>query len=296
MTSVGAAIVLVLFAAPVAPVHRASPAPLAVLHYETEDKLVFLPVRVNGSSPLTFVLDSGAPHSIVDSAAAVTLKLRRISADRTRGVGTGTVPRQHLEPIDLLVGSVPLHVQDPWAIDLGQAAGIRHVDGLLGADLFERYVVRIDPVRQAMTIAESAAFRDTGSGASVPLILEDDRLYVDMTLTLGNGISEVHRMRIDTGSGDAASDNLVRRSPERRKSRQGVGLGESYVDYSGVFETVKIGPYAIHRCWGPSNDHPAVGMELLRRFTMTFDAPHRRLSLQPNVHLNDPVPAPPDTP
>ena len=54
MTSVGAAIVLVLFAAPVAPVHRASPAPLAVLHYETEDKLVFLPVRVNGSRPLTF--------------------------------------------------------------------------------------------------------------------------------------------------------------------------------------------------------------------------------------------------
>src|SRR5207244_3629762 len=105
MTCVGAATLLVLSSPAVAGVGHADPAPLATLHYETEDKLVFLPVRVNGSRPLTFVLDSGAPHSIVDSAAAVTLKLQRISADRSGGAGKGTVPRQHVEPVDLLVGS-----------------------------------------------------------------------------------------------------------------------------------------------------------------------------------------------
>ena len=99
-------------------------------------------------------------------------------------------------------------------------------------------------------------------------------------------------MRIDTGSGDAVSDNLVRRSSERRRSVQGVGLGQPYVDYSGVFDSVELGPYAIAHCWGPSNDHPAVGMEILRRFTLTFDVPHRRLYLLPNAHLHDPVPPP----
>ena len=113
-----------------------------------------------------------------------------------------------------------------------------------------------------------------------------------MTLRLASGISETHRVRIDTGSGDAVSDNLIRRSPERRKSLQGVGLGQSYVDESGVFESVRIGPYFIRRCWGPSNDHPAMGMEILRRFTSTFDVTHRRLYLQPNRYLRDPVPAP----
>jgi hypothetical protein len=274
----------------------ARPAPPVVQHYESEDKLVFLPVRVNGSRPLTFILDSGAPHSIVDSTVAAELKVQRLSADRVSGAGKGTVPRQHAAPVDLLIGTVPLHVEDPWVIDLGKVGGIRHVDGLVGADLFERYVVGIDPVRQTLAIAEPATFRARGLGTSVPLILKDDRLYVDMTLTLSNGISEVHRVRIDTGSGDAVSDNLVRQSPERRKSVQGVGLGETVVDESGVFETVRIGPHVIRHSWGPSNDHPAVGMEIMRRFTMTFDVSHRRLYLLPNANLSDPVPAPPTTP
>src|SRR5258705_939245 len=143
-------------------------APLAVLHYESEDKLVFLPVRFNGSRPLTFVLDSGAPHSIVDSTVAEELKVQRISADRVSGAGKGTVARQHAAPVDLRIGTVPLHVEDPWVIDLGKVGGIRHVDGLVGADLFERYVVGIDPVRQTLTIAEPATFRARGGGTSIP--------------------------------------------------------------------------------------------------------------------------------
>jgi len=293
MKNIGAAAVLVLLSSTA----RTAPgdvAPLAVVRYQTEDKLIFLPVRVDGSRRLTFVLDSGAPHTVVDSTAAVELKLREVSADRTGGAGKGTVPRKHAAPIEVSVGAVRLHVADPWVIDLSQA-GIRHVDGLLGADLFERYVVRIDPVQETLAILEPTTFRRS-SGAAVPLTLGSGRLYVDMTLTVGGGISEVRRMRIDTGSGDAASDNLVRKWPERRKVVQGVGLGESFVDYSGVFESVRIGPYTIRRCWGPSKDHPAVGMELLRRFTMTFDVPRRTLYLRANRHLNDPVPAPPATP
>lgn len=127
----------------------------------------------------------------------------------------------------------------------------------------------------------------------LPLTHRNDRLYVDAKLTLPNGISATHAMRIDTGSEDAASDNLVRQSTERRAARQGVGLGTAYVDTSGLFESVALGPYAVHHAWGASNDHPAVGMEILRRFTMTFDVPHGRLYLEPNGHFKDPVPAPP---
>ena len=113
-----------------------------------------------------------------------------------------------------------------------------------------------------------------------------------MKLTLSNGVSAVHSLRLDTGSEDATSDNLVRQSPERQKALQGVGLGKPYVDYSGVFESVQLGPYTIHHVWGTSNDKPAVGMEILRRFALVFDVPHRWLYLEPNLHLHDPVPEP----
>jgi len=270
------------------PAHAAAPA--RTVYFTTEDKLVFLEVRVNGSRPLTFILDSGAPHTVVDSTAAVNLGLSLLAPDHTTGAGKGSVSRLHTTPLDLAIGEVPLSVEDPWVIDLGQVGGIRHVDGLIGADLFERYVVTLDPVRQTLTMADPSTFK--AKGPPIPLIVDQDRLYVNMTLTLSNGVSETHRVRIDTGSADAVSDNLVRRSPEHRKATQGVGLGQSYVDESGVFESVRIGPHTIHRSWGASNDHPAAGMEIFRRFTSTFDASHGRLFLAPNRHFHEPVPAP----
>jgi hypothetical protein len=77
-----------------------------------------------------------------------------------------------------------------------------------------------------------------------------------------------------------------------RARRQGVGLGTSYIDYSGELDSVRIGPDGIHHVWGPSNDHPAIGMEVLRRLTMTFDLRHGRLYLEPNRTFDEPVPAP----
>jgi hypothetical protein len=35
-------------------------------------------------------------------------------------------------------------------------------------------------------------------------------------------------------------------------------------------------------------------MEILRRFIVSFDAPHGRMLLEPTPQLNDPVPTPPE--
>ena len=271
----------------------AAPAPKpGVLHYRANGKLASVPVRVNGSRPLWFVFDTGARHTLVDSATALSIGLQVVSQGQGKGAGAGTYVQWHAPPIDVTVGPVVLHVPDPWVIDLAHVGTAERTDGLLGADLLARYVVRIDPVAHALTLIDSTAFHYEGKGAMLPLTNTDNRLYVDVQLTLANGISETHAMRLDTGSEDAASDNLVRRSPERRLARQGVGLGTAYVDTSGVFASVELGPYAVHRAWGASNDRPALGMEILRRFTMTFDVPHARLFLEPNSDFADPVPAP----
>jgi len=270
-------------------------AALGVVHYHRNGHLASVPVRVNGSHDHWFVLDTGAPRTIVDSTVARALGLTIVAQEQGTGAGHGTYLQQHASPIDLAFGGMALHVPEPWVIDLGNVGTDQRTDGLLGEDLFERYVVRIDPEAATLTLFDPAAFRDRGSGAMLPLTNTNHRLYVDVKLTLPNGISATHAMRIDTGSEDAASDNLVRQSTERRLARQGVGLGTAYVDTSGLLESVALGPYAVHHAWGASNDHPALGMEILRRFTMTFDVPHARLYLEPNRSFHDPVPAPPQS-
>ena len=265
---------------------------LGVVQCRANGKLVSVPVRIHGSH-LWFVLDTGAPRTIVDSTAARTLGLQIVSQERGTGAGRGTYLQQHASPIDVALGAMPLHVPEPWVIDLANVGTDQRADGLLGEDLLERYVVRIDPELQTLTLYDSAHFQYPGAGTMLPLSVKKNKLYVDVKLTLPSGLSATHAMRIDTGSEDAASDNLVRQSTERRVARQGIGLGTAYVDTSGLFESVELGPYAVHRAWGASNDHPALGMEILRRFTMTFDVPHGRLFLEPNRRIKDPVPAPP---
>jgi|GEM_PF-755831 len=274
------------------PQPRIASPPIAQIAYERDAQLIFVPVHLAGSRTLWFVVDTGAQHTVIDAATAKDLKLSVISSDQVAGAGQGTVGRQHAAPTDVSLGSVRLHVADPWIIDLNHPPLGRHEDGLIGADFFAAYVVRIDPERQTISLYDPKTFKYRGRGAAVPLDFPENRMFVDLRLSVNTDPPVVHRVRVDTGSSDAVSDDLVRQSSERRKSWQGVGLGQPYIDYSGILDRVEIGPYVVRRSWGASNSKPAMGMEILRRFITTFDATRGVLYLEPNSHLGDPVPEP----
>lgn len=97
---------------------------------------------------------------------------------------------------------------------------------------------------------------------------------------------------MDTGSEDSIDNDTVRSSPVTRKTTLGNGLGNSYEDVSGVYDTVVIGPFTFQHVRGPAGAVAIIGMEMMRRFTLTFDAMHGLLYLEPNSTLNEPVPAP----
>ena len=98
--------------------------------------------------------------------------------------------------------------------------------------------------------------------------------------------------RVDTGSGDSVSSPLVRYAQAQRRTTLGNGLGQDFQGTSGVYDFIAVGPYRIPQVWGPWSEKPAIGMEILRRFVVTFDVPHGRLYLQPNDALSEPVPSP----
>ena len=78
---------------------------------------------------------------------------------------------------------------------------------------------------RTFSVFEPLNFRYGGDGSAISLTDRADHLFIPMRLSLANGISANRSVRIDTGSDDAVSDDLVKESPTRRKSVQGVGLG-----------------------------------------------------------------------
>lgn len=261
--------------------------------FKRDGKLMLVQVRINDSEPTWFVVDSGAPHTIFDPKFAQELGLKVESAPAITGTGTGKVTRSKTGPVTMALNDVKIELAEPWVIDLSNVPIPKTVKGLVGAELFEKFVVKMDPLESVFSVFDPGSFNYTGDGASIPLFFESGKLFLEADLEVPAGKTVTHKLRIDTGSESAVNDEIVKQSAELRSSTLGGGLGENFKSYSGVFSSVKIGPYVMNHVWGPGGPPPLIGMEILRRFIITFDAPHGRMYLEPTTAFTEPVPTPP---
>lgn len=266
--------------------------PITQVDYRPAGKLIYVQGSVNGSESLWFILDSGAPDSLIDSSVARRLNIKAASAGTIHGAGRGDVEAGDAGAVRFTVGASTTTVAHAKLVDLSKVSLPMKCEGLLGAEFFEQYVVRIDPAHHTVALFDPSTFVYKGDGKSMPLELTNSRLYVRVSLAARPGAVVERRLRVDTGSEDAIDDDTVRNSETLQKTTLGNGLGSSYQDVSGIYDTVAIGPYMFHHVWGPAGAVPIVGMEMMRRFTMTFDARRGTLYLEPNATLSEPIPPP----
>jgi hypothetical protein len=271
----------------------ASDTPLGSFPFKRDGQLLLVDVSIDNSAPALFVVDTGAPHTIFDPKFANELGLKVESASPVTGTGTGPVTTSRTRPVTMTLHNVKVAVPEPWIIDLSKVPIPRAAKGLVGAEIFQSYVVKMDPLRSTFSVFDPVSYRYTGNGAAIPLLSENGKLFLEADLEVPAGHVVTHKLRIDTGSESSVNDEVVRQSPELRVSTLGGGLGKNFKAYSGVFSSVKIGPFVIKHVWGPGGPGPAIGMEMLRRFIITFDAPHNRIYLEPIPALAEPVPTPP---
>lgn len=268
-----------------------APQPLSTVRYRPDGKLAIVPVTIGGQRQW-FIWDSGAPRLIVDPRLAATLGLATRRTGSTTGTGQGAVAIAHVDPLPVAVGTVRYVADDPWVIDLARVSVPKDVRGLIGADLWSRYAVRMDARARMLQLFAPGAYRPGRGEVALPLIVEGAKLYVDAGLEVTPGRTVVHRLRIDTGSEDSVNDPLMAEGLETRTVTLGNGLGSNYQGKSGRIAAVHLGPFTVRDVWGPGGAAPAIGMEMLRRFVVTFDAPAGKLYLRPTAALGEPVPPP----
>ena len=134
-------------------------AALAEIPFRFRDGFIWIEVTVPGSqAPLNFLFDSGAQLSVINTATAQRLKVKRARPVTVAGVGnttTGFWP----QTLDARAGGVllPSHYLMLDLGKLGEACTNATVDGLIGADFFHDRVVRIDFKRQVVSILPEPA-------------------------------------------------------------------------------------------------------------------------------------------
>jgi len=266
--------------------------PLGTLDYRRDGKLMMVEARVNGAGPYWFIVDSGAPRSVIDPALAAELKLGITGQGATTGTGPNAVPYAYAQPVRIALGGSS-YDSAPYVLDLSGAPLPKEVRGLIGSELFVRHVVRIDPKAQRISWYDPKRAPGPSGAAVLPLRAEAGKLYLKARIEPRRGVAIDRELRIDTGSESSVNDPSAAQATLIAMTTLGNGLGGDFQGVSGKYRSVRFGPYVFRDFWGPGGNPPLIGMELLQRFVMTFDAPHGRIYLDPIGRLDAPVPHPP---
>lgn len=156
-------------------------------------------VRVN-DAPATFLLDTASEYSVVSSRLAAQLQL---PLEPSHG-------RDFARDVRLAIGGITLEHQRVMVTPFdGYYARGRSIDGLIGYDLFARFVVAIDFTERCLTLSEPSSFKPPADTIAVPIEFVGRLATVQSKVGLTDGRSLDARLVIDTG----ASQGVILRYP-----------------------------------------------------------------------------------
>lgn len=283
---------------------------LARLPVEYRGRHVWVRASIDGLPPADFLLDTGASLTVIDSAYAARVGLKPEGAMTGQGAGAGgSVSFTRLR-------SVRLEGPDGDGVELADVkAGVLSVNGMLapffwrdcagilGFNVLNRFVDRIDFGAETLTLEEPSTFVYRGQGAKVPFRLAGFMPVVTMTVD-GRYTGE---FRLDVGSSSTVDlhSPFVREHGLLERTGRGIevlggGFGGTFTSRLVRMRSMALGPFTwkeplVSLQTGTagmlaSEDYAGnVGNQILDRFTVTFDYERKALYLEPrDVKRRDP--------
>ncbi len=162
--------------------------------------------RVNGKADVDFILDTGAPVSVlIDGPRTVALGL---DTSKARPLGDPDHPATPVGVIGrdfhVAFGAIELAGLSAIVVPEKSMPCRERFDaigfaGVIGADLFRRFVVEIDPVAKRVRFHEPGTWRAPDGASSLPVTFGRGHPFIDARLTLASGEEIATRMNVDIG-------------------------------------------------------------------------------------------------
>jgi hypothetical protein len=249
--------------------------------------LVIVDVTLNGSRPLSFVLDSGSARMVVDNAVSRELGLHQTGAETIGGAGAGRVPVHRIDHVGYALGGLTPAECEFVAADLSpvtQQIGHR-VDGIVGYHFFNRFIITIDYAHHELYVRERGAELNN-AGEELPIRINKGWSFVRGTLGVEGERAVTDEFLIDSGSDDAIDHPVAQQVHDRTATRTGNGLGASVAGFLATADSFRLGSHELRNlpiscCGGTEQTSRLIGGAVLSRFTVTFDYPHSRIFLAP---------------
>ena len=275
---------------------------------EVYNNLIVVPVVLNGALPLKFILDTGVRTAILTEKTfsdILNLSYSRkysisgpggeqiIDAYITNNVSLelpGVTGRGHAL---LVLGEDYLELRNYLGTD---------VHGILGYELFSRFIIEVDYEKKVLTLSVPSRFRKKRKYQSIPIKIEDTKPYVTTSVVLADGTQLTAKLLVDSGAShglmlEPTSDERIKVPDSTVSSVIGRGLGGEITGKVGRIEAIRLGTYEIENAianfpdpnsyfdslkLGATQRNGAIGGEVLSRFTVIFNFPKEEMYIKKN--------------
>jgi predicted aspartyl protease len=275
--------------------------------------LIIIPVSINNSDTMNFILDTGVRDPIITELTLVEkLNLNYMQSINIQGLGSDSTTQAYQSGDNTI--SIPgisvkeqkINVILDENFQISQILGMP-VHGLIGFNLFRHYIIRVDYNRQRIRLykPQHHNYKPRRNDIVLPITFVRNKPIVKSELVQKNGEVIPVRLLVDTGASDALwlstkSDSLIKVPDENIYAFLGAGLSGDLYGHKGRLSSLWLGgqpipqpivsyPEAeyIYNLINSEMRNGSIGGEILRRFTATFDYHNSRLILRPNTSYKE---------
>lgn len=276
--------------------------------FEINGNWMVIPVSINGSRPLRFVLDTGAQGTFLNnSEIADSLNLKIVGKMPIRGAGGAGGEASLAEDVTFNIGGIQLSkarlVVSPPPQPGRKVMGGR--DGAIGRIVFATLVVEVDWEKQVVRFYDPPKYRYSGSGTVLPLTFDEGvRPYTVASVAISDDKLIPVKLVVDTGGSHALSLD-VGAKPEiilpagATKGVLGRGAGGEITGATGQVKKFQLGGQTIENVptifpdsnsgmTGNGGRQGSLGAGLLRRFKVIYDYSRKQMIVEPNKFFGAP--------
>ena len=263
--------------------------------FQLRNNHIYADVAVNGRGPMLFIFDTGG-HDILEHATAQSLGVKVEGTMPGTGVGDKAQDFGLVKVDTLKVGDATFTHQVFGALDFipHEVEGVP-MQGMVGFEVFKRFVTRIDYGRHVITLIEPKAFDPADAGTPVKFDFNGELPQVAGTF---EGIAA--KFDIDTGARDeitltspfVQANGLRAKHPVGVETVDGWGVGGPARAYVTRGTELTLGAVKVQGivtamstqtrgAFASASYSGNVGGGILKRFVVTFDYGHQVMYLKP---------------
>lgn len=278
--------------------------PIASVPFEMSGSYIVVKTRINGGPKLDLIFDTGVRHTIITELHpedSIDIQLERRQPIQGLGQGNSVYALVSTNN-DLSMGKQHLTDKTIFVIEEDvfglSAQNGRKINGLLGNTILQDHVVEVDHTASRLRFYRSEGFTPPRNYASRPLLIEDNKIYLNLTMLDSKGRTRTIKMLIDTGAQLNAwfktdKDDFL---PDRKvKARIGEGFSGEIRGHLARIPRICLEEYCfqnpivafpdsstISDIILNSDRDGTIGSELMARFNYFIDMNKKMLYFKPN--------------